>query len=200
MDEWPKSKSNAGRSSWTWKARQYLVLRAVSIAADQALALCRDRHRSSMIGKASEAFETISRALTKGWLYSPGKDGETLIALARDGGSKAANQLSKGARFQLYLALRADDIMETFDDFRAEEAFRLFAGMAERGQVVYMTRHRYLTAIAREVCPLSASTICTASLPPAVVRMLRSSHGCRDVVSGHWRLIWLGQRCPDSHL
>jgi len=31
----------------------------------------------------------------------------------------------------------ADDIMETFDDFRAEEAFRLFADMAGAGQVIY---------------------------------------------------------------
>ncbi len=78
--------------------------------------------------------------------------------------------MSKGTRFQLYLALRvagyfefaktrspvpfiADDIMETFDDFRAEEAFRLFSQMAEAGQVIYLTHHRHLCEIAREVCP-----------------------------------------------
>ncbi|MFX5603113.1 hypothetical protein ABTD90_21440, partial [Acinetobacter baumannii] len=72
---------------------------------------------------------------------------ELLIAKAVDGSSKIASELSKGTRFQLYLALRvagyhefarahapapflADDIMETFDDFRAEEAFRLLSGMA----------------------------------------------------------------------
>ena len=43
--------------------------------------------------------------------------------------------------------------METFDDFRAEEAFRLFTGMAHYGQVIYVTHHRHLTSIAREVCP-----------------------------------------------
>ena len=81
-----------------------------------------------------------------------------------------ASELSKGARFQLYLALRvagyhefvrtrrpvpfiADDIMETFDDFRAEEAFRLFAEMGEVGQVVYLTHHRHLCAIAQQTCP-----------------------------------------------
>ena len=46
----------------------------------------------------------------------------------------------------------ADDIMETFDDFRAEEAFRLFAGMAEVGQVIYLTHHRHLCDIARDAC------------------------------------------------
>ena len=43
--------------------------------------------------------------------------------------------------------------METFDDFRAEEAFRLFAGMAETGQIIYLTHHKHLCEIARKVCP-----------------------------------------------
>jgi len=47
----------------------------------------------------------------------------------------------------------SDDIMETFDDFRAEEAFRLFGEMAEIGQVIYFTHHRHLCEIARQVCP-----------------------------------------------
>jgi uncharacterized protein YhaN len=47
----------------------------------------------------------------------------------------------------------ADDIMETFDDFRAEETFRLFAQMAGVGQVIYLTHHRHLCDIARTVCP-----------------------------------------------
>ena len=97
-------------------------------------------------------------------------DRETLIALAADGGSKTAEQLSKGARFQLYLALRvagyhelartrvpapfvADDIMETFDHFRAEEALKLFADMGRVGQVIYLTHHLHLAEIARRVCP-----------------------------------------------
>uniref|UniRef100_A0A7C1P6W8 YhaN AAA domain-containing protein n=1 Tax=Agrobacterium albertimagni TaxID=147266 RepID=A0A7C1P6W8_9HYPH len=152
------------------QARQYLALRAGTIAAEHALAAYRDQHRSSMMAKASEAFATISQGFYKGLAVQPSKDGETLIAIGKSGGAKTADQLSKGARFQLYLALRvagyhefvrsrsavpfiADDIMETFDDFRAEEAFRLFGDMAELGQVIYMTHHRHLIAIAKEVCP-----------------------------------------------
>ena len=91
-------------------------------------------------------------------------------AVGADGRSKMAMELSRGARFQLYLALRvagyhefarsrpsvpfvADDIMESFDDFRAEEAFRLFADMAGVGQVIYLTHHRHLAEIALRVCP-----------------------------------------------
>lgn len=151
-------------------ARRYMELRAGVAAAEHGLKIYRDRHRSGMMARASDAFRTISRGAYQGVAAQPGKDGDVLIALSASGGSKAANELSKGARFQLYLALRvagyhefvanrtsipfiADDIMETFDDFRAEEAFRLFADMGMHGQVIYLTHHRHLTEIARKVCP-----------------------------------------------
>ena len=93
-----------------------------------------------------------------------------MIAIQRDGQSKIADALSKGARFQLYLALRlagyyefaqhspsvpfiADDIMETFDHVRSEEVFRLFAEMARTGQVIYLTHHLHLCEIAKTVVP-----------------------------------------------
>ncbi|MFC0804814.1 AAA family ATPase [Ensifer sp. P24N7] len=151
-------------------ARRYMELRAGVAAAEHGLRLYRDRHRSGMMARASSAFRTISRGAYQGVAAQPGKDGDILIAVTASGGSKAADELSKGARFQLYLALRvagyhefvenrvsvpfiADDIMETFDDFRAEEAFRLFAEMARHGQVIYLTHHRHLTDIGRHVCP-----------------------------------------------
>lgn len=152
------------------KAARYLRLRLGVLAAEQALRAYRDRHRSTMITRASLAFRTISRGAYDGLSTQPDKDGEILIANAADGGSKLAVELSKGTRFQLYLALRvagyhefaetrrpvpfvADDIMETFDDFRAEEACRLFSQMAAVGQVIYLTHHRHLCEIARGVCP-----------------------------------------------
>ncbi|MFG1421798.1 ATP-binding protein [Roseixanthobacter liquoris] len=151
-------------------AMRYLHLRAGTTATELALRAYRERHRSSMMARASDAFRTISRGAYAGLAAQPAKEGETLIAQAAGGGSKAADTLSKGTRFQLYLALRvagyhefartrrpvpfvADDIMETFDDFRAEEAFRLFAEMAQVGQVIYLTHHRHLCDLARKVCP-----------------------------------------------
>jgi uncharacterized protein YhaN len=152
------------------KALNHFRLRAGIVAAEQALRLYRDKHRSAMMMRASEAFRIISRGAYVRLAAQPGKDGEVLIGVAANGRSKAAVDMSKGTRFQLYLALRvagyeefarsrgpvpfiADDIMETFDDFRAEEAFRVFAEMAEFGQVIYLTHHRHLCAIARSVCP-----------------------------------------------
>ena len=151
-------------------ARRYLRLRAGVVAMEHALKLHRDRSRGTMITEASEAFATMSRGTYSSLATQPHKDKEMLIARASAGGSKSADQLSKGTRFQLYLSLRVagyleiarsratvpfvgDDIMESFDDFRAEETLKLFAKMAGVGQVVYFTHHRHLIPIAREVCP-----------------------------------------------
>ena len=164
-----KRRTDPGRDQGRRAARQ-LALRAGVAAADEALRLCRDRHRGAMMERASKAFSEISRGGYRGLTTEPSGQSETLIALGADGGSKAAEQLSKGARFQLYLALRvagyhelakarppapfiADDIMETFDHFRAEEALRLFADMGRVGQVIYLTHYLHLAEIAKRVCP-----------------------------------------------
>ena len=152
------------------QARGFIRLKGGIAAAEQALSTYRDRHRSAMLQEASKAFALVSRQNYTGLAAQPSDKGEILIARAADGTTKQAADLSKGTRFQLYLALRAagyrefaasrrsvpfvaDDIMETFDDFRAEEAFRLFAAMSEVGQVIYLTHHRHLVDIARAACP-----------------------------------------------
>ena len=152
------------------KAAIYIRLRLGIMAAGNALRVYRDRHRSAMMTRASEAFSLMTQGYYSGLATQPAKNGEVLIAMQRDGSSKVADALSKGARFQLYLALRlagyhefaqvrppvpfiADDIMETFDHVRSEEVFRLFGEMAKVGQVIYLTHHKHLCDIAREVVP-----------------------------------------------
>jgi uncharacterized protein YhaN len=152
------------------KAVRFIELKLGVMAAANALRLYRERHRSSMMARASDAFALMTRGQYTGLTTQPVKGGEALIAMQRDGQSKVADALSKGARFQLYLALRlagyyefaqvrasvpfiADDIMETFDHVRSEEVFRLFGEMAKTGQVIYLTHHQHLCEIAREVVP-----------------------------------------------
>ena len=152
------------------KAIGYLRLRAGVIAAEQALRLFRERHRSAMMQRASRTFMHISGGEYSGLSTQADKGQEFLIANTAAGGSKLARDLSKGTRFQLYLALRiagyhevaatretlpfiADDIMETFDDNRAGRAFELMAEMARVGQVIYLTHHEHLCDIALGACP-----------------------------------------------
>ncbi|MBZ9672519.1 ATP-binding protein [Mesorhizobium sp. ES1-3] len=152
------------------KAARYIELKLGVMSAASALRVYRERHRSGMMSRASDAFALITRGQYTGLTTQPVKGGEVLIATQRDGQSKIADALSKGARFQLYLALRlagyyefaklrpsvpfiADDIMETFDHLRSEEVFRLFSEMASVGQVIYLTHHQHLCEIAKSVVP-----------------------------------------------
>lgn len=152
------------------RAIAYLRLKTGILAGETALRLYRERHRSAMMQRASTAFGTISGGDYVGLATQAENGKEFLIANATGGGSKLADDLSKGTRFQLYLALRiagyhevaatreslpfiADDIMETFDDGRAQHAFALMADMARVGQVIYLTHHQHLCDIARAACP-----------------------------------------------
>ena len=88
------------------RALAYLRLKLGTAAADRALRAYRDRHRSSMMTRASESFALISRGAYSELITQPSNGSELLIAKGSDGGSKIASELSKGTRFQLYLALR----------------------------------------------------------------------------------------------
>ncbi|MER8632292.1 AAA family ATPase [Mesorhizobium opportunistum] len=154
-------------------AVRYIELKLGIMSAGNALRTYRERHRSGMMARASDAFKLMTQGQYLGLTTQPVKGGEVLIAMQRDGQSKVADALSKGARFQLYLALRlagyyefaqfrqavpfvADDIMETFDHIRSEEVFRLFGEMADMGQVIYLTHHKHLCEIAKAVVPGTA--------------------------------------------
>lgn len=147
------------------KTKTYLNLSIGTMMAENALRIYRDRHRNSMMNRAAEAFAGITAGAFSGLTTVPGKTSEILLGVRSDGSSIIASEMSKGTRFQLYLALRiagyaefadhrmafpffADDIMETFDDDRSAETFHLLSGMATRGQVIYLTHHRHLCEIA----------------------------------------------------
>lgn len=151
-------------------ATRYLTLRTGILAAEQALHIYREKHRSSMMNRASEAFSLITGGNYSGLTTQIDGSSEILIGVGRDGGSKLAKEMSTGTQFQLYLALRlagyeefaavrpsvpfiADDIMESFDDQRSEEVFRLLGEMSKVGQVIYLTHHRHLCDIAKTVVP-----------------------------------------------
>jgi uncharacterized protein YhaN len=153
------------------KTRAHLAMRLGLMAAERALRVQRDRLRSGMLDTASAAFSTITGGAYPVLRVEPAEDGEeTLLAKAADGTVRRAHELSKGTRFQLYLALRfagrqelstrrtpapflLDDILETFDEDRSTETFRLLGAAAQQGQAIYFTHHRHLCEIARSACP-----------------------------------------------
>lgn len=152
------------------RVQNHLARRFGLIAFETGLRRYREQHRSAMLGRASDAFRVLSRSAYSGLSAQPDSAREVLVAQSAAGGAKFATDLSKGTRFQLYLALRiagyhelaqsrpsvpfiADDIMETFDDDRSAAAFRLLSDMSRVGQVIYLTHHRHLCDIARTACP-----------------------------------------------
>lgn len=150
-------------------ALDYIKLTLGHRLAEQSINRYRDKHRSGMM----EATETAFAQLTDGkystlQTQSNGKE-ETLLALDKDGTPKRADEMSKGTRFQLYLALRAaaydqlaeqgtclpficDDIFETFDEDRTRAACGVMERIGQRGQAIYLTHHRHVVELAREVC------------------------------------------------
>ena len=149
------------------QTQRYLRLMAGTSAAEAALRLYRDKHRSAMMLNAAERFTSITGGRFTDLQSRPDKDGETLVAIKSDGGSLLVDGMSDGTRDQLYLALRmagyqefsgtreplpfiADDVMQTFDDDRAQASLEMLGDVARLGQVIYLTHHAHLCSLARQ--------------------------------------------------
>ena len=137
--------------------------------ADEAIRRYRDAHRGAMMEATERAFADLTNGAYTRLLSVPDGASELLQVIAADGGAKQVTDLSKGTRFQLYLALRAaayeqlvalgvrlpffcDDIFETFDEDRTRAACRLMERIGQSGQAIYLTHHRHVVEIARQSC------------------------------------------------
>ncbi|WP_417255958.1 AAA family ATPase [Celeribacter halophilus] len=150
-------------------ARAHLELSLGHYLASDAIRRYRDSHRSGMMSATERCFSDLTHGAYPTLSTQPDRDAEVLMAVAADGTSKRASEMSKGTRFQLYLALRAaaheqlvaqgtclpffcDDIFETFDETRTSAACRVMETIGRRGQAIYLTHHRHVVDIAQKVC------------------------------------------------
>ncbi|MEP2760972.1 MAG: AAA family ATPase [Hyphomicrobiales bacterium] len=147
-----------------------LKLRIGHMLADTAIRRYRDVHRSGMMKAAEIAFTELTNGKYRSLTTQIDGTNEILVAIqTSDGAAKQAYAMSKGTRFQLYLALRAaayeqmatngtilpffcDDVFETFDEDRTRAACGLMRRIGLTGQAVYLTHHRHVVDIAKEVC------------------------------------------------
>jgi uncharacterized protein YhaN len=137
--------------------------------AEDAIRRYRDRHRSDMMAATERAFSELTNGAYQKLLTQPDGAAEILFAVDASGTPKQIGDMSKGTRFQLYLALRAaayeqmvaqgvelpffcDDVFETFDEDRTRAACRLMERIGRSGQAIYLTHHRHVVEIAKEVC------------------------------------------------
>ena len=152
------------------RVRSHLKHKYGIIALEHAIRKFRDTHKSEMMTLASQIFSKISCGNYRSLGTTMQKDKEILTVEPKEGGTMFSQNLSKGTRFQLYLALRiagfyeiiksnqsapflADDILETFDNERTAEALQVLEEMGKRCQVIYFTHHEHILDIARKVCP-----------------------------------------------
>lgn len=150
-------------------ALRHLELSLGHRLAEAAIRRYRDAHRSAMIQATETAFSQLTNGAYSKLQTQVDGAAETLLALDASGMAKQAQDMSKGTRFQLYLALRAaayeqladqgaalpffcDDIFETFDEERTRSACRLMQRIGRRGQAIYLTHHQHVVDIARDVC------------------------------------------------
>ena len=153
---------------------QHTALRNLELSlghrlAEIAIRRYRDSHRSGMMQAAEAAFVALTNGAYSKLQTQIDGDSEALLALDAAGIAKQAQDMSKGTRFQLYLALRAaaydqladqgislpffcDDIFETFDEERTRSACRVMTEIGRRGQAIYLTHHKHVVNIAHEVC------------------------------------------------
>ncbi|MCG3268049.1 YhaN family protein [Yoonia sp. I 8.24] len=150
-------------------ALRYVKLRAGHVLAQEAIRRYRDKHRSGMMEATQVAFRELTNGAYTALQTQAQGTNETLIAIDASGRAKHAQDMSKGTRFQLYLALRAaayeqladqgtclpffcDDIFETFDEARTKSACKMMARIGRRGQAIYLTHHQHVVDIARATC------------------------------------------------
>jgi len=150
-------------------ARTYLELSLGHRLASDAIRRYRDSHRSGMMTATERCFAILTNGAYPRLTTQADGTEEILLAVAQDGATKRAAEMSKGTRFQLYLALRAaaheqlvaqgtclpffcDDVFETFDEDRTRAAVRVMEEIGHRGQAIYLTHHRHVVDIARAVC------------------------------------------------
>ena len=149
---------------------RYLTGRFGHTLAEDAIRRYRDTHRSTMLAATEQAFSDLTQGAYNTLTTQPAAQGDVLMAVrAEDGVSKEAAAMSKGTRFQLYLALRAaayeqmastgtvlpffcDDVFETFDEDRTRAACRLMQRVGKRGQAIYLTHHQHVVDLAQEAC------------------------------------------------
>lgn len=150
-------------------ALEHLELSLGHRLASDAIRRYRDSHRSGMLTSTERCFATLTQgAYPQLTTLADGAD-EILLAVDQNGVTKRAADMSKGTRFQLYLALRAaaheqlvaqgtclpffcDDIFETFDEGRTSAACRVMEEIGRKGQAIYLTHHRHVVDIAMKVC------------------------------------------------
>ena len=161
-------------------AEEALVLHAAASLLRAALEAERAELGSATVARIGAAFRALTGGAHAGAAVEDDGSEQVMVALEADGrGLKAIAELSEGTRDQLFLALRlvaledyvaanpplpfiADDVLQTFDDARAMAALRALLDLSAHVQVIVLTHHSHVQALAAR---LPAGALHTVVLP-----------------------------------
>jgi uncharacterized protein YhaN len=171
-------------------AERFARLHAARTLLRAGIERLRQSQQGPMLRAATRHFALLTGGRHLRLATEEDDDGAPLLrAIRADGSACPMDQLSEGARDQLYLALRvaaleiqaeaaeplpfiADDLLASFDEARAAAALRLLAGLGQRVQVILFTHHAHVAALAAglpgtAVLRLAAAADPAAALPAA---------------------------------
>ncbi|MEI7920646.1 MAG: AAA family ATPase [Planctomycetota bacterium] len=158
------------------KLRDYIKFRLTNLVLEEASKAYKKETGDKVLELASSNIKALTSGSIEALRTEPTDDGGYKILALRkaddpDSDELEHKQLSEGTRDQLFLALKLamienrlderkraghcplpvifDDILVNFDDERAAAAFRLFSKLSEKTQVIFLTHHQHLEAVAK---------------------------------------------------
>jgi uncharacterized protein YhaN len=148
-------------------ARQYAIARLSASVIRRSIERYRDHNQNPLVARANELFGRFTQGTYAELFVDVDEKGRgCLVARRFDRVIHAMDQMSKGTREQLFLALRIaaieryvelsgpvpvlfDDVFVESDDARCAQIFLALGELAQRTQVIVLTHHHHLVAIAR---------------------------------------------------
>jgi uncharacterized protein YhaN len=150
------------------RVERYARLRVATALLDRAIERYRQENQAPILKRASELFPR----LTEGRYVAlrVGREEDGIVALRADGRECTPAELSEGAGYQLYLALRLaslerfvagavplplvlDDVMIHSDDSRKRAAFSVLGELSNDLQILFFTHHERDVELALEAAP-----------------------------------------------
>lgn len=147
----------------------YVRLRLASAVLRAAIERYREKNQGPVLERASQLFAELTVGSFAGLRADYNEQGDAVLmgVRATDGRTVSVDGMSDGTADQLYLALRlaslenylaehepaplvVDDILINFDNRRSLATLRVLAELSRRTQVIFLTHHEHLVAMARE--------------------------------------------------
>jgi uncharacterized protein YhaN len=150
------------------RVERYARLRVATALLDRAIERYRLENQAPILKRASELFPRLTEGRYTGLRVGREEDG--IVALRADGRECTPAELSEGAGYQLYLALRLasierfvagavplplvlDDVMIHSDDARKRAAFSVLGELSHDLQILFFTHHERDVELALEAAP-----------------------------------------------